>query len=239
MYKCIIIDDDQNSINHLEQYIAEFPKLNIVATYTDPVIALTAISNAEPVDIILLDIDMPKIKGIELAKEIRSKTKKLVFTTGHVEYSYDAIKIQADDYLLKPFSIGEFMISINRIFPEQHKNDIQDFFFVKNKDDNHRMVNIRFEDVVAVESKMNYIMIHTTKGKVLTYMSLNEISKIFKDRPEFIKFHRSYIISHRHINFFEGNNIKMNNGVEFHVGDYYQKSFKDFVQKYVLKAVRK
>ncbi len=239
MFRCILIDDDHHAITGLEKYIDSCPGLEIVASYTDPLKALTSIIKGEPVDLILLDIDMPKINGIELSKEIRGKTSKLVFTTGHTKYGYDAFKVRADDYLLKPFSLGEFMISMNKIFPEYDGMANKDFFFVKNKDDNHNIMNIKYDDVVAVESKLNYVMIHTVKKNVLTYMSLNEISKIFKSHPEFVQFQRSYIISQKHIEYFNGNTIRMNNGLELKVGKFYRKSFSDFVDKYLVKTERK
>lgn len=239
MFRCIIIDDDRHAILGLEKYINSFPNLKLIETYTDPLKALNAIIKMEPVDLILLDIDMPKINGIELSKEIRGKTDKLVFTTGHTKYGYDAFKVHADDYLLKPFTLGEFMISMSKLFPVQENIPNHEFFFVKSKDDHHKTVNIKYDDVIAVESKLNYVMIHTSKKNVLTYMSLNEISKLFKPRQEFVQFQRSYIISQKHIEHFDGNSIKMNNGLELTVGEYYRKSFSEFVERHLLRAERK
>lgn len=238
MYRCIIIDDDRHAIISLEKYIDSFPTIELVASYTDPLKALTAIMKSDPVDLILLDIDMPKINGIELSKEIRGKTDKLVFTTGHAKYGYNAFKVHANDYLLKPFSLGEFMISMNKIFPGQTNTAKNDFFFVKTKDD-HQIVNIKYRDVIAIESKLNYVMIHTTKKSVLTYMSLNEISKLFKVHPEFIQFQRSYIISKKCIKHFDGDGIVMINGTQLKVGKYYRKSFYEFVDNHLLRAERK
>ncbi|MDQ7948946.1 MAG: LytTR family DNA-binding domain-containing protein [Pedobacter sp.] len=238
MFKCIIIDDDQHAISSLEKYIEAYPVLELVGSYTDPLLALNTISRSEPVDLILLDIDMPKINGLELSREIRNKTDKLVFTTSHVKYGYEAFKVNADDYLLKPFTQGEFMIAMSKIFAD--KNDSkQEFFFVKNKEDNHKMVNIKFKDVVAVESKLNYVLIHTTTKQVLTYMSLNEISKMLSRHTDFVQFHRSFIISHPHIDYFDGKGIRMDNGLELTVGQYYRKSYNDFIAKHLIRGERK
>lgn len=239
MLSCVIIDDDEYAITALEKYIVTFPDLHIVATYTDPLDALKSISKADPVDLILLDVDMPQITGIELSRAIRGKTNKLIFTTGHTKYAYDAFKVQADDYLLKPFSLGEFMISMNKIFPEGSGTLRDEFFFVKNKNDNNKIMNIRFADVVAVESKLNYVMIHTTKKNILTYMSLGEVSKIFSGHDDFKQFQRSFIISHKHIEYFNGNSIRMSNGLELNVGEFYRKSFTEFVQRHILRAERR
>lgn len=239
MFSCVIIDDDRHAADTLEKYIGSYPSLKLVRSYTDPQDALSAMVKAEPVDLVFMDIDMPKINGIELARELRHKTSKLVFTTSHVKYGYEAFKIRADDYLLKPFTQGEFIISMNNIFSEQTREKKPEFFFVRNKEDNHKMVNIKYKDVIAIESKLNYVLIHTTTKQVLTYMSLHEISKQFKPYAEFVQFHRSFIIAYAHIEHFDARRIKMDNGLELTVGEFYRKSFSEFVSKHLLKAERK
>jgi len=119
MYKCIIIDDEPHAIEGLKGYMASTPQLNLVKSYTDSLAALKDIQESEPVDLIFLDVDMPTINGIELAKEIRNKTAKLIFTTAHTKYAFEAFEVNADGYLLKPYSIGKFIIAINRLFPDQ------------------------------------------------------------------------------------------------------------------------
>jgi len=243
MYTCIIIDDEPHSIENLKKYIDSFPGLMLIRSYTDPLLALKEILQSESVDLILLDVDMPKINGIELSKEIRQKTRRLVFTTGHTRYGYEAIKVNADDYLLKPYTLAEFMISMSRLFvseaPRDKAIESNDFFFVKSKDDNLKMVYIKYADVVAVESKLNYILISTRTKKVLTYMSLTEISKILFKLSGFLKFNRSFIIAQDHINFIEGNLITMIDGTKVTVGDFYRKDFSLFMQKKLLKTERK
>jgi len=243
MYTCIIIDDEPHSIESLKKYIDSFPGLILIQSYTDPLLALKEILQAEPVDLILLDIDMPKINGIELSKEIRQQAKRLVFTTGHTQYGYEAIKVKADDYLLKPYTLAEFMISMSKLFVTEAAQDkaieSSDFFFVKSKDDNLKMVCIKYADVIAVESKLNYILISTKTKKVLTYMSLTEISKILFKLSGFLKFNRSFIIAQDHIDFIEGNSITMTDGTKVTVGDFYRKDFSQFMHKKLLKTERK
>lgn len=119
-YSCIIVDDDLYAIERLEGFIDSYPNLNLIGSYTDSKKALVSILNADPVDLILLDIEMPQINGIALSKEIRNKTKKLVFTTAHIKYGYEAFQVYADDYLLKPFSLERFIISMNKIFSQKN-----------------------------------------------------------------------------------------------------------------------
>ena len=242
--KCIIIDDEPYAIEGLKNYIGSIPNLTLFKSYTDPVQALIDLSASDMVDLILLDIDMPKITGIELSKEIRQKTRKLVFTTSYTQYGYQAFEVEADAYLLKPYTLSKFAATIAKLFPKDEKlmldgNVTDDYFFVKNKDDNLKIVKIRYDDVIAVESKQNYVMIHTLTKKVVTYMSLTEISKIFRPLQKFEQFQRSFIIGKDHIDSIDGNTIKMVNGLQITIGEYYKKDFAIFLTEKLIKARRK
>lgn len=241
--KCIIIDDEPYAIEGLKTYIGSIPNLTLFKSYTDPVQALIDLTTSDIVDLVLLDIDMPKITGIELSKEIRQKTRKLVFTTSYTEYGYQAFEVDADAYLLKPYTLSKFAATILKLFPvdekiEQEGKLMDDYFFVKNKDENLKIVKIRYDEVIAVESKQNYVMIHTVSKKVVTYMSLTEISKIFKPFPRFEQFQRSFIICKDHIDNIDGNTIKMINGLQITVGDFYKKGFAEFLSNRLVKARR-
>ena len=241
---CIIIDDEAYAIEGLKAYINSIPNLSILKTYTDPLEALIDLVNSDMVDLILLDIDMPKITGIELSKEIRQKTRKLVFTTSYTQYGYLAFEAEADAYLLKPYTLTKFASTISKLFPPNEKPIVEEkiidnYFFVKNKDEHLKIVKIKFDDVIAVESKQNYVMIHTVSKKVLTYMSLTEISKIFTRFNNFEQFQRSFIISKEHIDNIDGNTINMVNGIQITVGEYYRKDFTTFLSERLIKARRK
>lgn len=242
-YKCIIIDDELFAIQKLENYINLIPNLSLVKYYTDSLEALDELLKMEPVDLILMDIDMPYISGIELSKEVRQKTKKLVITTAHMQYGYDAFEVNADAYLLKPFSLSKFASTVLRLFPdnnhEHNAEPLEDFFFVKNKNEELKIVKVKFCEVVSVESKLNYIMIHTTQKKILTYMALTEISKILMPLNHFVQFQRSFIINKNFIEHIEGNMIKMSTGLSITVGDYYRKNFSTFLAERLIKTGRK
>jgi DNA-binding LytR/AlgR family response regulator len=242
MYRCIIIDDEPHALEGLKKYIASMPQLILRASYLDPLVALREISENEAVDLIFLDVDMPKINGIELAKEIKAKTHKLIFTTAHTKYAFEAFEAQADAYLLKPYSIGKFILTIHRIFPEglvEKKVMPDDFFFVKSKEENLRMTKVKYSDIIAVESRRNDILIHTLNKKVLTYMSLTEINKILQDIPGFVQLNRSFIIKQDQIETINGNQIKLVNGLELTIGEHFRKDFNAFVAKKLLKAGKK
>ncbi|MDB5285475.1 MAG: Two component transcriptional regulator, LytTR family [Mucilaginibacter sp.] len=243
-YKCIIIDDDRFAIEWLEKYISFVPNLRLVKSYTDPMEALIDLSNGEMIDLILLDIEMPVVSGIELSREIRGRTKKLVFSTAYKEYGYQAFEVNADAYLLKPYTLSKFAGTIEKLFSKENENkstikNSDDFFFVKDKYEDLRLVKIKFQEIIAAESKQNYVLIHTLSKKVLTYMSLTEISKILNEKKNFVQFQRSFIIGKDHIESIDGNTIKMVNELRISVGDYYRKDFTSFLSEKLIKAGRK
>ncbi len=243
-YKCIIIDDETHSIEGLKKYIEQIPSLVLIKCYTDPLEALMELSGAEPVDLILMDISMPNITGIELSQQIREKTNKLVFTTAYTDYGYQAFEVSADAYLLKPYSMLKFASTIARLLPAKtgdvvNTTPTDDYFFAKNKDENHKLVKVRYKDVIAIESQQNYVMIHTVGQKILTYMSLTEIAQILGHFPNFVKYHRSFILNKDHIDSIIGNTVRMINGVQITVGENFRKDFTTFMDKKLLKAGRR
>src|SRR5437879_7663087 len=151
LYKCIIIDDESYAIDRLKDYISSIPNLLLIKSYTNPLEALIALASSEVVDIIFLDINMPQITGIELSKEIRQKTRKLVFTTAHTQYGYEAFEVDADAYLLKPYTLSKFASTVAKLFPRNHESprelgENDDFFFIKNKNDHLKIVKIVYSD---------------------------------------------------------------------------------------------
>lgn len=247
MQKCIIVDDEMHAIETLKDYIQLMPELELVGTYSDPIIAMRTIGNQGKVDLILMDIDMPRISGLELAKQIRAMTNKLVFTTAHTKYGFEAFGVNANDYLLKPISLAVFMATIDKLFPgmpkaEEQDNSIKgsdDFFFIKSREDNLKLIRIVYSDVVAIESSLNYINIHTKKKSMLTYMSLSEIARNLLGRGNFVQFQRSFIINKDYIDDIDGNSIKMVTGLKMTVGEYYKKDFNKFVSQHLIRPKRR
>jgi DNA-binding LytR/AlgR family response regulator len=239
MYKCIVIDDELHAIEGLKGYIAAMPELSLVNTYSDALQALQSISKNEAVDLIFIDVDMPKINGIELSKVIRNKTDRLIFTTAHTKYAFDAFEVAADAYLLKPYSLAKFLTTVNKVLTEIKKNEstkADDFFFVKSKGEDLKIVKVRYDDIIAIESKQNYVMIHTKERNILTYMSLTEMLKLLKDLPGFVQLHRSFLVNQEHIESITGNAIYMANGLQITVGESYRKDFNLFVGEKLMKA---
>lgn len=200
------------------------------------------IFNLPFVDLILMDMDMQSINSIDLAKALRHKTSKLIFTTAHSQHAYDAFEAEGDAFLLKPFTFAKFTSTITKLFPETVqmlvKQIDRDFFFVKNKND-HSLRSIHYKDIVAVESKLNYVEIHTTKESIITHMPLIEISSYLHTEAGFLKFQRSFIIAQAFIEKIDGFVIFMHGGLKVSVGEHYKKDFNQFVTTKLIKSRRK
>lgn len=246
MLNCIVIDDEQFSVDAILKYIELLPRLNILAIYNSPINALECVSVESNIDLIFMDIDMPFISGIELARALRPKTHKLIFTTSHSKYAFDAFEAEGDAYLLKPFSFSKFSTTINRLFPINTNTTIQDmanetdYFLVKNKEEDLRIVKVGYKEVIAFESSHNYVKIHLASNKTLTaYLTIKDILELLGSRNEFKQFHRAFIISTDCINYIEGNTIRMNNNLSFTVGESYRENFNFYLSDKLLKTSRK
>ncbi|NTD96327.1 response regulator transcription factor [Agrobacterium tumefaciens] len=239
MIKCIAIDDQYESIKCLEKYISDTPNMRLVTYYTDPVIALLEIRKLNKIDAIFLDIQMPQISGIELAKAIRSKTRKLIFTTSYREFALDAFEAEADAYLLKPYSYAKFALTITRLFEDELRGSEEDFFFVKNKEENNKAVMLKYENIISFESFHNYIKIHTVSKSIIAYLTLRDVHEQLNIKSGFIQLHRGYIIAIKHIKHIEGTKITLSDDSIITVGDIYQDDFRKFIKENIIISNRK
>ncbi|KLT66842.1 LytTR family DNA-binding domain-containing protein [Pedobacter sp. BMA] len=241
---CIVIDDDIYAINGITAYIKALSNLLLIQTYSDPLLALTEISNGSGADILFMDVDMPMISGIELSKMIRQKANKLIFTTSHSKYAYDAFELNADAYLLKPYTFARFAETINRLFPQTSQlqypeiEQTDDYFFVRNKNDNNNLIKVRYAEIVAVESLQNYVRIYTLNEVIVSYISLSEIKTVLEDHSNFTQAHRSFIIAKNFIEKVEGNTLKLINDLSISLGNHYKDDILEYIKQKTIKTNR-
>ena len=239
--KCIVIDDDAEAIKDISEYISNIPNLDLVRSFTKPVEALRYIKDTEGLDLVFIDVDMPLISGIELSLLIRENTKKLVFTTSHAKYALDAFDVSADGFLLKPFNFAKFLRTVNKLFPPEKMAGTKDndYLFIKSKEEYLKLIKVKYTDIVAIESMLNYVRIHTVKDKLITHITLKEFRETLKDRDEFVQLHRSFIISKNHIFSIDGNTLTMTTGAKFTIGESYRDILISFLSDKVLKPIKK
>lgn len=210
--KCVIIDDEPVARRLLKEYIEDISFLEIAGEADNPLKA-QVILDSQPIDLIFLDINMPKLTGIEFLQ-----TSKLlpmvIMTTAYAEHALDGFTLDVLDYLVKPFSFNRFLKACNKA-KEYHQMkmraktaaDEENYFFVKY---NSRIEKILYDDLLYVEAALNYVILHTGNNKMIVYLT---IKGIIEHLPEtlFIKVHKSFIVNRQKIRSIEGNIIHIGN----------------------------
>lgn len=245
--KCVIIDDEQHAIDLLTDYIAEVPSLALFKTFRNPLLVLGDISTEDDIDIVFLDINMPGISGLELARSLRLKTKKLVFVTAHSQYALEAFDVRADHYLLKPVRLNKFANVVAEIVDNLAYVPVAvpaeplsgpDFFFIKG-DEKSKWIRINISDIVLVEGLKNYINIYTKNERFTTYLTLTEVEKVLEEDGRFMRVHKSFIVKMEEIRMITGNTIFLNNEKEIILGGSYREAFNEYLKEFSLKTGRR
>jgi two-component system LytT family response regulator len=235
VYKCVIVDDDQFGIDTISRYIDQMPNLSVAKTFTAPLTALIEISHADEIDFIFLDIEMPEISGLDLAKKLRDKTRFLLFTTSHTKHALAAFDLHVSQYLLKPISFPKFALTIDyllshevparQLAPAQPRR----LQFIK-ADHKNTFHQIDTHDVHYIKAAKNYVVIYTENEYFITNSGLNHLEEALPS-ADFIRISKSYIVAKNAIKKIEGNLIRLKCGQDLQIGGTYKAIFADFLKK--------
>jgi DNA-binding LytR/AlgR family response regulator len=219
-----IIDDEAHAIETLSLYVAKTEGLVLLGTATDPIGALPQLTGATPPDLVLLDVDMPGMSGLELAGLLDERSS-LIFITSFREFGVEAFELSAVDYLLKPIGYARFFQAILKVKEQLALNDVKErsFFFVKG-DVKDRYLKIFVDKVQYITAAQNYIEIFTTDERIVTYLTLGEVLAELSPQ-NFFQIHRSHIISRNAIRAIEKGLLRMENGQLIRIGKTYEESF--------------
>lgn len=208
MIKCMIVDDEPLSIKVVQKYLAELPQLTLVASYTNAIEAITFLQK-ERVDVLFLDINMPKLSGISLLKTL-SHPPLVIFITAYPQYAVEGFELEALDYLLKPFSFERFVKAIGRVEKKLSGPSSQEqstsYLFIKS-DKKH--FKIDFEKIICLQAYGDYVKVHTDEKVLLVKERLSVLEKELPARL-FQRIHRSHIIALSALRFIEGNQAQVN-----------------------------
>lgn len=209
MLHCIIIDDEPLARKGLKEYIADADFLHLVGEFDNPLKAMDMILK-EKIDIVFLDIQMPKMTGMEFLKSL-THPPQVIFTTAYPQYAVEGFELNAVDYLLKPFSFDRFWKAVlkaravKEANPVVHSEAEPDYFYIKC---DNKLVKINYGDVLFVEALQNYVAIHTVQKKYITYLTLHCIEESLP-ASQFVKTHKSFIVALSKVETIEGNEIKI------------------------------
>ncbi len=230
---CIIVDDESIAREVIADHVSKINSIHIVASCKNAIEAFDCINNNK-VDLIFLDINMPDISGISFAKSI-NKDIKIIFTTAYRDYAIEGFELQAVDYLLKPISFERLLKAVNAYFDlyNNQQNIITEhiensnFIFVRS---DRIMVKINFKEIKYIESYSDYIKIHLNTKTIVTRETISAIeAKLPKD--QFIRIHRSYIISLECMTSFTNEYIIIS-GKSFPISRSYKKEVLFLLEKY-------
>jgi len=207
---CIVIDDEPLARKGLKEYIADVDFLNLAAEFDNPLQATELISNGQ-VQLLFLDIQMPKITGLDFFRSLQHPPP-VIFTTAYPQYALEGFEVNALDYLVKPVSFDRFLKAVLKAkeYYEVRDKNVADaaaseYFFIKA---DNKLVRILFDEVLFVEALQNYVTIHTTGKKYMTYLTFKSVED-YLPGDKFIKVHKSYIISASKVDSIEGNEIRI------------------------------
>ncbi len=207
-YNVVVVDDEFLARKLLQDYVSKVESLHLVATCSNAIEAFHALKD-NAVDILLLDIQMPDITGLELVKTLEKKPA-IIFTTAYSEYAVDAFNLGVIDYLLKPFDFPRFYQAIKKAFAQidatKEKEESaspatvvteesQDFIVVKA---DYKLYKINLDDLLYIEGQHEYVTFHTKQRRITALFALKDLEeRLPSDR--FVRVHKSFIVSFKYI----------------------------------------
>jgi len=207
--KCIIVDDEPVARKILREFTEQVPFLELTGEFETAVKAETFL-NHNPADILFLDIEMPKLTGLEFLK--RAAIKPLVIlTTAYPEYALEGYELDIIDYLLKPIPFNRFLKAVQKakeyaeLKTATSVHPLASGLFVRSE---RRIEKIELKNILYIESMGNYVNIYTENKKIIAYLTLKGLESQLPAN-DFIKIHQSFLVSFAHINAIEGNNVKI------------------------------
>jgi len=236
--KCIAVDDEPLALEMVSGFIRQTSFLSLEGRFESAIEALSHI-NQHDVDLIFLDIQMPDLTGMELARVLegnkRGKKPKIIFTTAYNQFAIEGYKVDAMDYLLKPFSYEEFLKASSKAYnyfaaSPKTEEEAPEYIFLKIE---YQLVKVMLKDIIYIEGYKDYIKVHLA-DKPSPLLSLNSLKTLEDLLPpkQFMRIHRSFIISLDRIQSITRNTVNMG-PLTIAVSDNYKDNFLAFVNKWL------
>ena len=249
---CAILDDEPLALDLLADYCAQVPFLELKGRFHDALAGLTFLQD-NPVDVVFLDINMPRLTGLQLVQLLPAPAPRIVFTTAFDQYAVQSYTLNAADYLLKPIAFDRFLQAVNKVRPAAGataamRNTVAsapvaateaaavaappvapaapaDAMFVKNE---HRLQRVAFDDILYVEGMKEYLMLHTTAGNILTLQSFRRVEEVLP-AERFARIHKSFLVALSRIEHVERGKVQVA-GRLLPVGDTYRDAFAELIR---------
>jgi len=227
MIRCVLVDDEPWALELLTSYVAKIPGLELVAATDKPLQAL-ALATPATVDLIFLDIQMPELSGLQFMKAIDKKCK-VIITSAYAEYAIEGFEHNVVDYLLKPISFERFYKAVQKATEQlttTRPTTAAGHIFIKT---DSKLVKVNFDEILFLEGARDYVLIHTTKDKIITLDSLRNLEEVLP-AAQFIRVHKSYLVSIGKIDSIEKTRIMIGENV-LPIGESHKAAFLAAINK--------
>jgi DNA-binding LytR/AlgR family response regulator len=212
--KCIIVDDEPLAIEILESYVSRIDQLQLGGTFRNAIAAFTYLQQ-EQVDLIFLDIQMPKLSGIEFLKTLKSPPK-VIFTTAFRDYAIEGFDLEIADYLLKPISFERFLKAVAKVMHKEPVNlPAANLLKQESSGDNYvffkvdkKMVKTKMADILFIESVKDYVKVRTSEKEIITQQKISYLEESLP-KEQFIRVHRSFIINRDKIDAYSATDVEI------------------------------
>lgn len=243
MLKCIAVDDEPLALRQLTGYIAKIPYLELAATFANAIDAQQFLA-ARPVDLVFADINMPDLSGVDFVRSMVVRPM-VIFTTAYSEYAVEGFKLDAVDYLLKPFGFADFSraaAKANSLYELRHNRrpaeaeepeteaEPKDKEYISVKAD-YKVSLVRIADIVYLESEGEYVRMHLADGSTITTLFRLKNMEAALPSDTFLRVHRSYIVNLRSIKSYVRGRIFLNDTDYVPIGENYKEAFQAYIDR--------
>ncbi len=237
---CIIVDDEAPARQVVAKYLEDYPSVQILAECKNAFEALEALNTHSP-DLIFLDINMPKLSGLNFLKTLKNPPL-VIIATAYREYAIEGFELDVVDYLNKPFSPERFMKALQKAreclarkqpvqpvtISAEEPTPKDDFIFIK---EDKKVVRVDLRDILFLESVGDYVKVHTIRKTIMTYMTLKKMAELL-DGKHFPRIHKSYIVNITRIASIEANRVIIGDA-SLPVGESYRANFMQLVDGFM------
>lgn len=239
--RCVAVDDEPLALNMVSSFVRQTPFLELVAAFDNAIDALNFVQS-NPVQLLLLDIQMADLTGMELARVLNAENRPhkpfIIFTTAYSEFAIEGYRVDAVDYILKPFDYEDFITAVSKVrkrleqkneYAEMPQSDNQQYVFIKV---DSQIVRVEISNIMYIEGLKDYVKVHLSNGEsLLSLMSLKKLEKKLTNSG-FLRIHRSYIISFARVDSLLKSSVKIGNET-IPVGATYKEEYDKYVDQWI------
>ena len=244
MIRCIAIDDEPLALRQIKSYIERLPQLELCASCSSAIEAQKALQD-NSVDLIFADINMPDMSGIDFVRSLQTPTM-VIFTTAYSEYAIEGFRLDAVDYLLKPFSFTDFERAVGKAVSlfelkqlRDNQQDSTDTTPAAESDSNdsisikadYKVSLVRYSDIIFIESVGEYVRLHLTNASPITTLFRLKNMETALPSDRFMRVHRSYIVNLEHIAAYARGRVYLDNEEYVPISGNYRDTFREYLKK--------